>query len=128
MEEKDEEIQLKTSGSSTMFTISFEDENENASAIKQKRIIKTANMFTRTHYRTLSLPVANNSFFPKVRKMITLSYISFFISKLEKNICFRMIHATMVVNQKTRSLSLMVNQKITSSVLRNVKVGIYWCF
>lgn len=52
---------------STSFIISFEDENENANAIKQKRIIKTANMFTKKHYRTLSLPVANNCFVAKVK-------------------------------------------------------------
>ncbi|XP_065213142.1 uncharacterized protein LOC135840488 [Planococcus citri] len=65
MDDNNEELQIKASGLSTSFTISFEDETEKANVIKQKRIIKTANMFTKKHYRTLSLPVANNTFFSK---------------------------------------------------------------
>ena len=42
---------------STSFTISFEDENQ--PVFKQKKVIKTANMFVRKHVRTLSLPIGN---------------------------------------------------------------------
>lgn len=68
MDDSKDELQIKASGLSTSFTISFEDNDctEKANVIKQKRIIKTANMFTKKHYRTLSLPVPNNTFFPKV--------------------------------------------------------------
>lgn len=69
--DSEDNIQEKSTSSSTTFTISFEDEDKNINAIKQRKIIKTANMFTKRHYRTLSLPVV----------IIFLSYSIYFSFK-----------------------------------------------
>lgn len=61
-DESGEETSSPKAALSTSFTISFEDEDQSVS--KQKKMMKTGNMFVRRHVRTLSLPIGN-SYVPK---------------------------------------------------------------